>query len=127
MAGQANSRRLIQSRPPPEDVRGPFGAIQTSVAGVRVSELVPNLAKHFDKYAIVRSLSHRNADHSSTAMLTGIEGGDIPFGAVVTKLLGPIGAMPAYVHIGSSKGDGTQFVSIVDTSECGKSWRRMRR
>src|SRR6187549_1246170 len=42
-----------------DDVRGPFGTIQTSVPGVHVSELVPNLAKQFDKYAIVRSLSHR--------------------------------------------------------------------
>lgn len=102
-----------------DDVRGPFGAIQTSVPGVRVSELVPNLAKHFDKYSIVRSLSHRNADHSSTAMLTGIEGSDVPYGAVVTKLLEPRGSMPAYVHIGSSKGDGTQFVSVVDTLNAG--------
>ena len=102
-----------------DDVRGPFGAIQTAVPGVRVSELVPNLARQFDKYAIVRSLSHRNADHSSTAMLTGIEGGDVPFGAVVTKLLGPASAMPAYVHIGSSKGDGTQFVSMVDNLNAG--------
>jgi hypothetical protein len=102
-----------------DDVRGPFGAIQTAVPGVRVSELVPNLAKQFDKYAVVRSLSHRNADHSSTAMLTGVEGGDVPFGAVVTKLLGPIAAMPAYVHIGSSKGDGTQFVSMVDNLNAG--------
>jgi hypothetical protein len=102
-----------------DDVRGPFGAIQTSVPGVRVSELIPNLAKHFDKYSIVRALSHRNPDHGSTAMLTGMEGGDIPYGAVVTKLLGPAGPMPAYVHIGSSKGDGTQFVSAVDNLNAG--------
>lgn len=102
-----------------EDVRGPFGAIQTTVPGIRLSELVPNLAKNFDKFSIVRTLAHRNADHSSTAMLTGIEEGDTPYGAVVTKLLGPIGTMPAYVHIGSSKGDGTHFVSVVDTLNAG--------
>lgn len=102
-----------------EDIRGPFGAIQTAVPGVRVSELIPNLAKQFDKYALVRTLSHRNADHGSTAMLTGIEGSDVPYGAVITKLLGPRGAMPAYVHIGSSKGDGTQFVSMVDNLDAG--------
>jgi hypothetical protein len=86
---------------------------------VIVSELIPGLAKQFDKFAIVRSLAHRNPDHSSTAMLTGIEGGDIPYGAVVSKLLGPAGPMPAYIHIGSSKGDGTQFVSAVDNLQAG--------
>lgn len=73
----------------------------------------------FDKFAIARTLAHRNSDHGSTAMLTGIEGGDTPYGAVVTKLLGPIGAMPGYVHIGSSKGDGTQFISAVDNLHAG--------
>lgn len=102
-----------------ESVRGPFGAIQTGVPGVLMSELVPGLARQFDKYAVVRSLSHRNSDHSSTAMMTGIEGGDIPFGAVVNKLLGPAGPMPAYVHLGSSKGDGTQFVSAIDNLSAG--------
>ncbi len=102
-----------------EDVRGPFGAIQTSVPGMRLSELVPGLARQFDKYAIVRSLAHRNGDHASTAMMTGIEGGDTPFGAVVTRLLGPAGPMPAYVHLGSSKGDGTQFVTAIDNLNAG--------
>jgi uncharacterized protein (DUF1501 family) len=102
-----------------EDIRGPFGCIRTHVPGVLVSELIPQLARHFDKYAIVRSLAHRNANHSSTAMMTGIEGGDTPFGAVVTKLLGSSEAMPGYVHIGSSKGDGTQFVSAVDNLDAG--------
>ena len=109
-----------------DDVRGPFGAIQTAVPGVWVSELVPNLAKQFHNYAIIRTLAHRNSDHGSTAMLTGIEGGDIPYGAVVTKLLGPAGPMPAYVHIGSSKGDGTQFVSAVDNLNAGSPRLRKR-
>jgi len=102
-----------------DDIRGPFGAIRTHVSGVMVSELVPGLAKQFDKYSIVRTMAHRNSDHGSTAMLTGIEGGDIPYGAVINKLLGPAGLMPAYIHIGSSKGDGTQFVSAVDNLSAG--------
>jgi hypothetical protein len=72
-----------------DDIRGPFGAIRTQVPGILVSELIPCLAKQFDKYSIVRTMAHRNSDHGSTAMLTGIEAGDVPYGAVVTKLLGP--------------------------------------
>lgn len=101
------------------DVRGPFGVMRTAVPGVVFSELIPNLARQFNKFSVVRSLAHRNADHSSTALLTGIEGGDIPYGAVVSKLLGPAGPMPPYVHIGSSKGDGTQFVTAVDQLHAG--------
>lgn len=102
-----------------ESVRGPFGAIQTQVPGVVFSELVPGLARQFDKFSIVRTMAHSNGDHSSTAMMTGIEGGDTPFGSVVTKLLGPAGPMPAYVHLGSSKGDGTQFVTAIDNLNAG--------
>jgi hypothetical protein len=101
------------------DVRGPFGVVRTPVPGVVFSELIPNLARQFDKFAVVRSLVHGNTDHSSTAMLTGIEGGDIPYGAVVAKLLGPAGPMPSYIHVGSSKGDGTQFVTAVDQLHAG--------
>lgn len=97
-----------------DDVRGPFGAIATRVPGVHVGELVPSLAQQFDKYALVRSLAHNNADHGSTAMLTGREGSTTTVGAVVSKLLGPCGPMPAYVHIGSSKEEGSQFPSSID-------------
>lgn len=97
-----------------DDVRGPFGAIATSVPGIHVSELLPLLAQHIDKYAIVRSLAHNNADHASTAMLTGNDGSTTAVGAVVAKLLGPCGPMPAYFHIGSSHDDGSQFPSSID-------------
>src|SRR5689334_5353023 len=34
----------------PAEVRGPFGAIETNVSGIRISELLPRLAGHADKY-----------------------------------------------------------------------------
>src|SRR5207248_2061119 len=37
----------------PDNVRGPFKPIATNVAGIRVSELLPRLARQADRYSIV--------------------------------------------------------------------------
>ena len=49
----------------PEDVRGTFRAIKTNVSGIRVSELLPRMAKLADKFAIVRSVHHSHQGHNS--------------------------------------------------------------
>jgi hypothetical protein len=46
------------------EVRGPFAPISTSVAGVQICEHLPRLANLFGKYALVRSVSHRNSNHT---------------------------------------------------------------
>jgi hypothetical protein len=49
---------------------GPFAAINTGVSGVRISELMPNMAKRFHEHtAIIRSLNTRNGDHGGGAHL----------------------------------------------------------
>lgn len=96
------------------NVRGPFGTIQTAVPGLFLSELVPQLARRADRLCLLRSLTHGNSNHDSKAMLTGSDASSIAFGAAVTHLLGTSGSMPAYVHIGSSTGDGSQFGSSID-------------
>src|SRR5262249_28350296 len=42
---------------------GPFRAIDTNVAGIRISELLPQLAQRQQHTAIIRSLNTKNADH----------------------------------------------------------------
>jgi hypothetical protein len=42
----------------PSDVRGPFSPIQTNVPGIHLSELFPKLAKHADKFSLIRSMHH---------------------------------------------------------------------
>lgn len=49
----------------PDNVRGPFRSIATNVPGIRISELMPHLAGHADKLAIVRSVHHRHTQHNS--------------------------------------------------------------
>ncbi len=57
----------------PAEIRGSFGTIATRTPGVRISEHLPMLAARTDKLAIIRSMSHDDFTHLSTAhrILTG--------------------------------------------------------
>src|SRR5260370_916160 len=57
----------------PYPERGEFGAIATSLPGTHISELLPRSARLMHKLAVIRSLSHANANHvqASLAALTG--------------------------------------------------------
>jgi uncharacterized protein (DUF1501 family) len=44
-------------------------AIPTNVDGIQLGELFPNLAKQADKYALIRSMTHRNNGHETAAYL----------------------------------------------------------
>src|SRR5688500_20397680 len=49
---------------------GPFRAIQTSVPGVQISELMPQMARRLAKHTcIIRSLNTRDGDHASGAKM----------------------------------------------------------
>src|SRR5215218_9958032 len=49
----------------PETVRGPFQPIATTVPGIRVTRLLPNLAKQAHRYAVVRTVHHSHTQHNS--------------------------------------------------------------
>jgi len=49
----------------PAEVRGEFKPVATNVPGVRVSELMPHLARHADKFAVVRTVHHRHTSHNA--------------------------------------------------------------
>ena len=100
----------------PSPARGEFGAIATSVPGIHVSELLPRSAKIMNHLALIRSLSHANANHvqASLPALTGHahsrsdEAKDDfppspqdfpPFGAVLNYLRPP-GHLPTWVQVG---------------------------
>ena len=57
----------------PSEVRGIFKPIASKVPGIRISELLPNLARHTDKLGFIRSVTHSDSNHSTGAhwMLTG--------------------------------------------------------
>src|SRR5207237_9046551 len=100
----------------PYPQRGEFGAITTSLPGIRISELLPRSARLMHKLAVIRSLSHSNANHvqASLSALTGHahppeaeKRGDFPpspsdfppFGAVLDHLR-PAGKLPTWVQAG---------------------------
>jgi hypothetical protein len=98
----------------PEAIRGTFRPIETNVSGISVSEHMPRMARLADKYAIVRSVHHPQADHPAAAywMMVGSpiqrpprEAGsmsrvDRPHpGSALAKVLGGGSGVPPFVMI----------------------------
>jgi hypothetical protein len=100
----------------PSPERGEFGAIATSLPGVRIGELLPRCARLMHRLAVIRSLSHPNANHVQAALpaMTGHahppeaeKRGDFPpstqdfppFGAVLNHLR-PARRLPTWVQVG---------------------------
>lgn len=42
----------------PAEIRGPFQPIKTNVNGIQISEIFPKMAKHAEKYSLIRSVYH---------------------------------------------------------------------
>ncbi len=101
----------------PREVRGEFKPIATRVPGIAISEHLPRLATLADRYAIVRSVTHRDNDHAIGAYLAltghshpknailGIEPPatpqDLPsVGSLVSKLRPAIQPVFSYVTLG---------------------------
>jgi hypothetical protein len=105
----------------PVEYRGPYAPIATNVPGIQISELLPNLAKRADKYAIIRSLHCSSNDHgiAGTIGLTGSEAGGASLGglvkpgsvqpahgAIVSKVLGLAPGLPRFVSVGGGLHQG---------------------
>jgi hypothetical protein len=83
---------------------GPFRSIPTSVPGIHISELMPEMAKRIKHTCIIRSLNTRNGDHGSGAQLMMRGRRDEPnlrypdLGAVLARELGQVDSkVPDYV------------------------------
>jgi hypothetical protein len=100
----------------PAEVRGPFRPIPTRVPGVRVCEHLPRLAGLAGHYALVRSVSHNNHNHTPMIYytLTGrpverpAEDNDVRppqrtdfphLGAVLARFKAAPRALPGYVAV----------------------------
>jgi uncharacterized protein (DUF1501 family) len=47
----------------PSEIHSPFRAIRTNVPGIEISEVFPRMARHADKFALVRSVYNEAAPH----------------------------------------------------------------
>ena len=88
----------------PSEIRGPYKPIKTNVPGIQISEIFPRMARHADKWSLVRTLYHTAAavhDTGHQMMQTGrlFQGGlkHPHMGCVLSKLRGPKGDVPAHV------------------------------
>ncbi len=97
------------------DYTGPLtGTSATTVPGVAVGELLPQLARQFDKYSLIRSMTHGNNSHETAAYL--VQTGRSPSdrvvhptaGAVVSLFRGRgpgnLGLLPPYVVLTQPQG-----------------------
>jgi hypothetical protein len=97
----------------PEGIRSPFRPIRTVVPGIDICDQMPLLARHTDKVAVVRSVSHDSDIHEASCyhMLTGKQNPtlamprnfrrrtDFPNVASVVSHFSPPGDLPASVTI----------------------------
>lgn len=106
----------------PAEIRGPFRPVSTVVPGTQISELLPLSAKIVDKLTILRSHSHADNAHQTGRhwLLTGYppafadgQAKGVPFnelypsiGSIISRELGPRGAVPPYVEIPNALGPG---------------------
>lgn len=91
---------------PGRDVQGDFDPIKTSVPGIQISEIFPQLAKQMKHVALIRSIAGQNGDHgratyqlqTSYAQSANLVHPGI--GSVVVHEKKALGDLPAYVTIG---------------------------
>lgn len=100
----------------PAEIRGPFQPISTRTPGIDICELLPKLANISDKYALIRSVTQRNSNHTPmiyytlTGRHTAVptrdndirppQPDDFPhMGAVVSKFKPSAPSLPGYVAL----------------------------
>ena len=95
----------------PAEIRGPYRPIPTNADGIYISEIFPKMAKHADKYALVRSVNHTAApvhDKGHQLMQTGrLFAGEMEhphIGCVLSALKGPRGDVPAHMLLPTPMG-----------------------
>jgi hypothetical protein len=94
---------------PGESTGGEFKPIKTSVSGVEISEVLPNLAKQMQHLSIIRSLVTNEGSHErgTTLMNTGKKPSPVvqhpAVGAVVSSLLTPKElSLPGFIGVGGT-------------------------
>src|SRR5580704_5378060 len=60
----------------PSQIRGEFQPIDTSVPGVQIGELLPQIARVMDRCTLIRTYSHKYNSHNPYNVYTGFDGGN---------------------------------------------------
>lgn len=114
MAGGPAQHETYDPKPlAPREYRGPFSAVDTSVPGVQLCELMAEQARSMDKLAVIRSVHHDSGSHGTSSHLTQTgyylrdrqnRENEMPcVGAVTGRLRGPnADGVPSYVAVPGS-------------------------
>jgi hypothetical protein len=108
----------------PMEYRSTVGAVRTSIPGVDIGGVWPEIANVADKMAFVRSFAHTNSGHGGGThwVMTGYDyppadNGSAPikpsFGSILSRVRGandPKTGIPTYVRLGDIYGDGPAWL-----------------
>ncbi|MGH7172919.1 MAG: DUF1501 domain-containing protein [Gemmataceae bacterium] len=109
----------------PLEFRGPFSPIATSVTGMRIAELFPQVAQQAQRFALVRSLHTASNDHgvAGTIGLTGSVAGAVgldgkpksgsvrpALGSIVAKARGSSSKLPPFLVVGGRLHQGKKAI-----------------
>jgi hypothetical protein len=86
----------------PDEYRGPFQPIATSLTGVRIGEHLPLQAALMHKLALLRGIKSVENDHFLSEVYTGLPrtaGRRPAFGSIVSRLAPSSSALPTYVSL----------------------------
>ena len=100
----------------PSEVRGPFRPIKTNVPGMEISEIFPRMARHADKYAIIRSVHHTETTHAEAERLFGLSAGPSVFDGINWDIHGwkPFSPISAYRDVVGPVFD-RDFTSLLES------------
>ncbi len=124
LAGGPPHQDLVDLKPDaPTEVRGEFKPIKTNVPGVEICEVLPQLAKMMDKFAVLRAVVGAKGGHDGYQCTTGFPqqslaaiGGRPSIGAVLAKTLGPVDAsVPPFVGLAEK----TKHIEWSDPGQAG--------
>ena len=99
---------LIDPKPnAPSEIRGEFNSIRTKIPGLHLTELLPRLAAHADKYVFLRSLVGADEKHDAFQCQSGFKekelvgvGGRPAMGCALNQLLDKSGdTAPGFVDL----------------------------
>ncbi|MGE0605491.1 MAG: DUF1501 domain-containing protein [Pirellulales bacterium] len=103
----------------PAEIRGPFQPIGTSVAGLQICQHLPRLAALADRYALVRSISHQNNNHTPMIYYT-LTGRPVELPAVDNDVSPP--SPRDFPHVGSIvarfKPGSSELPAFISMPEC---------
>jgi uncharacterized protein (DUF1501 family) len=92
----------------PTSVRGEYDVIDTAIPGVKFTEICPNLAKHADKFSVLRGWNPRNGSHGTADqyVMSGRKFNQAvaypTFGSVMSHYHGFRTAMPPFIQLGTN-------------------------